>query len=107
MPRYDYECRDGHVTESKEDIDVVKITCPTCKRVAKRHQVYRDQAVSFKGAGFTKSVVPPPRPLPQSSKGESPEIHFEKTDEYAEKSYRHGREYSEEIKKVQRERMEV
>ena len=34
--------------------------CPMCGTLAERVPVYREQGVIFKGAGFTKSVLPPP-----------------------------------------------
>ena len=104
MPVYDYACADGHKTERKESIDQEEIECPRCGSPARRLAVYREQAVIFHGAGFTKSVLPPPPPIPQSSKGESPDVHFEKTDKYAEDSYKHGKEYMPEIKKIEKER---
>lgn len=59
------------------------VTCPHCKAPAIRQAVYRDQYVSFKGPGFTKSVSPPKSPDLPSTKGESADIAKEMLDDFA------------------------
>ena len=44
-PWYDYSCSLGHTTESREDYDTVKITCPLCGDKAWRLAVYREQGI--------------------------------------------------------------
>ena len=45
MPLYDYACRCGRVTESREAMDVVLIRCK-CGGMASRQGVYREQYIS-------------------------------------------------------------
>jgi len=40
MPLYEYECKNGHVFDSREHRDTDKIDCPKCGQEAKRHSVY-------------------------------------------------------------------
>lgn len=40
MPRYDFRCSEGHVTEQRAGIETETIPCP-CGRVADRLAVYR------------------------------------------------------------------
>jgi len=40
MPIYDYECKNGHKTESLEGVGVESISCPLCGEPAKRLSVY-------------------------------------------------------------------
>jgi len=107
MPRYEYECEYGHVTEKRGTLDEEAITClhiveplvmgpraiPVryCGKIARRRAVYRDQSVTFVGEGFTRSVVPPPAPVPPSTFGETADIDFEKKDEFAKRSYDYER----------------
>ena len=49
-PYYDYSCRLGHTTESREDYDTVKIKCPDCGDVAFRLAVYREQGIVTESA---------------------------------------------------------
>ena len=44
-PLYDYSCSLGHTTESREDYETVKITCPRCGDAAYRLAVYREQGI--------------------------------------------------------------
>ena len=44
-PFYDYACRTGHTTESREDYETVKIKCPYCGEMAFRLAVYREQGI--------------------------------------------------------------
>jgi len=116
MPVYRYRCAEGHEFEMKAGYDDAIVFCimpvtvpgaeyyclteqPTCQLPAKRQAVYRDQAVIFSGPGWTRSVVPPPEPLPPSSAGESTDVHFEKLDEFAEKQYKYDKEVRPEVKK--------
>ncbi len=40
MPRYDYRCVGGHVTEKERGYDVDRIPCPVCGVSAQRLAVY-------------------------------------------------------------------
>jgi len=40
MPIYDYECKNGHKTESLEGVGVENILCPLCGKLANRKSVY-------------------------------------------------------------------
>ena len=59
MPIYDYTCACGSLFGLIRSYDDDTIPCPNCGNTADRVPVYRDQNVIFKGAGFTKSVLPP------------------------------------------------
>ena len=50
MPRYDYRCAGGHVTEKERGYDVVRVTCPICGASAQRLAVY--QGVQVMGDGI-------------------------------------------------------
>lgn len=92
MPTYTIKCK-----PCKRQFDVTAgyddeiLHCPKCGTKQQRESVYVDQAVSFKGEGFTKSVLPPPAPTPQSSKGLSTEDHAGQLDEFAKEHYEHDR----------------
>ena len=90
MPTYTYTCPVGHSNEVIAGYEDAKIECRTkgCKHNAMREAVYREQGVVFSGPDFTRSVLPPPAPLPPSSAGESTTVDFEKKDEFAEKSHK-------------------
>lgn len=110
MPMYRYVCEDGHEFEQRGGYDDDVVDCLQmelvpqtgakypCLAPAKRQAVYRDQSVIFSGPGWTKSIVPPPEPLPPSSAGESTDIHFEKLDEFASKQYDYDRNIRPEVK---------
>lgn len=112
MPTYIYVCPDGHETTRRAKLDDDRIVCyhkskedflindkgryvslTTCGKVAKRLAVYRDQGVIFSGSGFTRQVVPPPKPLPRGSQGESTDVAKEIMDEYAYEAYEHDKSY--------------
>src|SRR3990167_2138669 len=59
MPKYDFSCPSCGTFERYAGYDDATIPCD-CGGSARRHEVYRDQGVIFRGGGFTKSVVPPP-----------------------------------------------
>lgn len=59
MPKYDYDCPKHGRFEQIAGYDDSVVPC-VCGRPAQRRSVYRDQCVSFRGGGFTKTVVPPP-----------------------------------------------
>ena len=59
MPVYAYTCSCGRF-EAIRGYDDYTTACPNCGETAERVPVYREQSVIFKGAGFTKSVLPPP-----------------------------------------------
>ena len=58
MPLYEYICSCGRF-EAVRGYDDYTIACHHCGGTADRVPVYREQNVIFKGAGFTKSVIPP------------------------------------------------
>jgi len=45
MPRYDYRCDQGTVTEATREMAVSEIACPDCGGVAQRQAVYANQAI--------------------------------------------------------------
>ena len=45
MPRYDYRCKEGDVTEAVREMSVTEIACPSCGGVAQRQAVYVDQHI--------------------------------------------------------------
>lgn len=91
MPTYRYRCPDGHVTQQRGGFDDDEIACPACGLRARREAIYREQGILFKGGGWGgKSSIPPPPEAP-TSEGESPDTHFEKLDEFAERHYDHER----------------
>ena len=54
MPRYTYECTDGHVYEKAEGFDApVEQACQECEGQARRIPVA--PAIVFKGTGFYKT----------------------------------------------------
>ena len=59
MPIYDYNCTCGYLSGLLRGYEDYTIACPKCGKTAERIPVYREQSVIFKGAGFTKSVLPP------------------------------------------------
>ena len=50
IPCYDYSCRLGHTTESREGYDTAKIKCPRCGGAAYRLAVYREQGIVTESA---------------------------------------------------------
>ena len=67
-------------------------TLSACGEPARRQEVYREQGVIFTGGGWAgKSSIaaPPDAPDPPTSEGESPEVHFEKLDEFAGRQFDH------------------
>ncbi len=40
MPRYDYRCENGHITEALRPASVVQIDCPACLGLAQRQSIY-------------------------------------------------------------------
>lgn len=44
MPRYDYRCLQGHVTEAVREMAVTEILCP-CGQPALRQAIYADQTI--------------------------------------------------------------
>ena len=93
MPTYEYLCPacDHTFEETAVAYDTDKLPCPKCHQIARRVPVYREQGVIFSGSGFTRSVVPPARPLPRSTRGENTEVDFEIKSEYAEEVYKHDK----------------
>ena len=60
MPIYDYNCSGcGRLADLVRGYDDYTTACPSCGEPAERVPVYHEQGVIFKGAGFTKSVIPP------------------------------------------------
>ena len=59
MPLYDYECDRGHVTESRQGMDIEFIPC-RCGLPAERVQVYRNQFIHAETGpkGGLKNPVP-------------------------------------------------
>ena len=55
-PWYDYACRMGHTTESREDYEIIKIKCPDCGEPAYRLAVYREQGIVTESAPSRFSV---------------------------------------------------
>ena len=45
MPRYDYRCKEGDVTEAVREMSVTEIVCPSCGGVAQRQAVYANQII--------------------------------------------------------------
>ncbi len=106
MPKYDYECPDGHLFETIAGYDDEVIPCKialdtgayepgrsynVCRLPAKRHAVYRDQGVIFKGEGFTKSVVVPPPPDPKSTQELTLDEAVEVWDDIAKEAYQYDK----------------
>jgi len=104
LPKYDYECPDGHLFEAVAGFDDDVLLCRhsygrskvgthnvVCGLPAKRHAVYRDQAVIFKGEGFTKSVVAPPPPDPKSTQGLTSDEAVEVWDDIAKEAYQYDK----------------
>lgn len=93
MPRYTIICDDPCLREYDvtAGYDDEILHCPGCGGKKRREAVYRDQGVIYKGEGFTKQVVPPPAPRPQSSKDLTTEEHAEALDDFAKKHYDHDR----------------
>jgi len=60
MPLYDYACRCGRVTESREAMDVVLIRCK-CGGMASRQGVYREQYISCETGPRGGLKVEPPK----------------------------------------------
>ena len=131
MPRYDFECSDGHVFEAIAGYDDTELPCQImadgipdfpgdrraitlheCGLPAKRHAVYRNQGVIFKGEGFTKSVVAPPPPDPKSTQGLTSDEAVEVWDDIAKEAYQYDKNdrpylYEEERKFVREEGLSV
>lgn len=120
MPRYDYECPDGHVFEETAGYDDDVLSCiwgitssrGPCGKPARRHAVYRNQGVIFKGEGFTKSVVAPPPPDPRSTQGLTSDEAVEVWDDIAKEQYQYDQNdrpylYDEERKFVAEEGLSV
>jgi len=104
MPRYRYKCPEGHEFECYASYNADTVVCEEHGLPAERQAVYRDQAVIFRGGGWTRSVVPPAPPDPPSSAGESTDVHFEKLDEFAEKQYKYDRNVRPAVKERRRGR---
>ena len=86
MPVYDFNCpKCGRLPDIMASIDDDTIACPDCGGSAKRAAVYQSQGVIFKGAGFTKSVVPP--------KHEKEEVQKALNDEMTKRNYPSQRVY--------------
>ncbi len=45
MPRYDFVCKQEHVTEARRGTATEAILCPACRRVAQRVAIYQDQYI--------------------------------------------------------------
>ena len=45
MPRYDFRCGEGHVTEARREMACSEIVCPSCSGVAHRLAVYAEQLI--------------------------------------------------------------
>lgn len=94
MPLYDYKCKEGHLTpDIRASLNQDRMTCPICKGEARRVAVYREQGVSFKGPGFTRSVIPPASPLPPKTSKEKPDYAKEMLDDFAYEHYEHDKDY--------------
>lgn len=66
MPIYDYTCPScGRISGLVRGYDDYTIACPDCGGTAERVPVYREQNVIYRGAGFTKSVIPPNPTTPE------------------------------------------
>ena len=106
MPLYEYVCPEGHVTEQKGALDQATIECAYCKQEARRRPAYLSQGVRFPGVGFTRTVIPPAQPRPDTIHGEPQDDWFEKVDEFAEKQYDYDTEVRPEAKKQLKRMME-
>jgi len=109
LPRYDYKCSEEHMFEavgSYEDDtipcqavcgipdfegDDYPVTLHCCGLPAKRVPVYRDQYVSFKGDGFTKTVYVPNPPDPKSTAGLKTDEAVEVWDDIAKESHEYNK----------------
>jgi hypothetical protein len=58
MPRYDFCCDEGHVTEVRAGYEVTAVTCPTCGLEARRLSIYRSQYINGEtvAKGVTKAT---------------------------------------------------
>ena len=45
MPRYDFVCKQEHVTEARRGVATQAILCPACRRTARRVAIYQDQYI--------------------------------------------------------------
>ena len=50
MPVYEFECEEGHVTEDLVKMDTHKITCPLCRKPAKK--IISPCTFELKGGGW-------------------------------------------------------
>lgn len=125
IPKYDYECSEGHLFEAIAGYDDEVLLCKhsygrskvgihtiLCGLPAKRKAVYRNQGVIFKGEGFTKSVVVPPPPDPRSTQGLTSDEAVEVWDDIAKDAYTYDQNdrpylYEEERKFVAKEGLSI
>jgi len=59
MPFYDYSCRLGHTTESRESYETAKIKCPDCGDTAYRLAVYQSQYTRTESGGMSGGMGRP------------------------------------------------
>ncbi len=52
MPRYDYQCSNGHTTEARRGMNVTSISCPLCGGTAHRVPVYEEQYTRTDSGGM-------------------------------------------------------
>lgn len=57
MPVYDFECRQGHLTESVQDLNTQTIRCRVCGKKAKRIISASGQYCSNEDADWVKTVL--------------------------------------------------
>ena len=106
MPKYDFECSDGHIFELIAGYNDEVVPCRiavasgvyepgrsvgVCRLPAKRLAVYQSQGIIFKGDGFTKSVVVPSPPLPKSTQGLTSDQAVEVWDGIAKANYQYDK----------------
>ena len=111
MPTYIYTCADGHEFEAKRGYDDATIDCPcgvgipdfpgedrpvtlhACGAPATRRAVYAEQGVIFSGVGFTRTIIPPAPPKPNTIAKEPIPDWEDKMHEYAHDQHQDDVQY--------------
>ena len=89
IPRYDFQCEagDGHVFEKVARHETTWVLCPIHKECSHRLAIQSGIGVIFKGEGFTKSVVVPGAPAPESTAKLTTDERMEVLDDFAKENH--------------------